>query len=323
MTTSRHHNLNFRVTLASVSVASVLSVAKLWALGETAALSVGASLADSALDLMVSLAGLWAVIYAARPPDEDHAFGHSSAEDLAALGQAVFILIAAAVIAAAAVLRLTGMVEAEIAAEGHGAAVMALSVLLTIGLVLWQTRVVRTTGSRVVTADRLHYLGDLLPNIGAILSLWASAAFGLVQIDAIVALAAAAILAIGAVRIGAGGWDALMDRAADPETVAGIEALAATWPGIEGYHDLQTRRAGTKVFVNLHVEIDGELPLREAHDIGAGLRAAIMARYPQCDVIIHKDVARTQVAGGSQEAPTSPRPASSASTPGSRPRKAR
>ena len=83
-----------------------------------------------------------------------------------------------------------------------------------------------------------------------------------------------------------------MDRTADPAVVAGIAALATTWPGVHGYHDLKTRTAGSRVFVNLHIELNGEQTLREAHSIGAGLRRAILAAYPQTDVIIHKDVAK-------------------------------
>jgi ferrous-iron efflux pump FieF len=170
--------------------------------------------------------------------------------------------------------------------------VMALSIVLTLGLVLWQGRVARKTGNRVVQADRLHYLGDLLPNIGAILSLWAASRFGMGQIDSVVALGAAAVLAVGAVRIGKAAFDALMDRRADPALIEGVAAIARDWPGLHGFHDLKTRTAGSRVFVNIHIELDGDLPLRQAHDIGAGLRRAIIAAYPQADVIIHKDVAR-------------------------------
>ena len=284
--------LNLSAAVASVCVAGVLVALKLWAYGATDALSVAASLADSAMDLMMSLGAAAAILYAAKPADEDHAFGHTSAEDLAALGQASFILISAAVITYAAVSRLYAPGLGTLQAEGRGMAVMGVSVLLTLGLVLWQGRVARRTGNRVVQADRLHYLGDLLPNIGAIASLWASRQFGLGQIDSVVALGAAGLLALGALRIGKGAFDALMDRRADPAIVAGIAAIAAGWPGVHGYHDLKTRTAGSRVFVNLHIELDGDQTLRQAHDIGAGLRRAILAAYPQTDVIIHKDVAR-------------------------------
>lgn len=284
--------LNYSAGLASVGIAAALVMLKLWALSATGALSVAASLADSAMDLMVSLGAMAALIYAAKPADEDHAFGHTSAEDLAALGQALFVLISAGVIAWAAISRLLAPEVGQLRDQGAGMMVMAASVALTLGLVWWQGRVARRTGSRVVAADRLHYLGDLLPNIGAIISLWASKALGLASIDSIVALGAAGLLVIGAVRIGRGAWDALMDRTADPQIVEGIAKIAHDWPGVHGFHDLKTRTAGSRVFVHLHIELDGAQSLHEAHAIGAALRRAILEAYPQADVIIHKDVAR-------------------------------
>jgi ferrous-iron efflux pump FieF len=268
----------------------VLVALKLWALAETNALTVAVSLADSAVDLMVSLGAIAAIVYAAKPADEDHAFGHSSVEDLASLTQAAFIAISAIVIALASVQRLLSDEPVTLAAQGRGMVVMVISILLTAGLVLWQGRVARRTGSRVVAADRLHYLGDLVPNVGAIVALWASSSLGLGQVDSVVALAASGMLGFGALRIGRGAWDALMDRAADPEVIAGIAQIAAGWPGVHGHHDLKTRTAGSRIFVNLHIELDGDQSLREAHAIGAGLRRAILAAYPQADVIIHKDV---------------------------------
>ena len=284
--------LTVSAVLASVAVAAVLVALKIWALTATGALSIAASLTDSALDLIMSLAAAAALIYAARPADEDHAFGHSSAEDLAALAQASFIAISAGIIGWAAVERLRAPVPAALQDEGLGMAVMAISVVLTLALVWWQGRVARRTGSRVIAADRLHYMGDLLPGLGAIAALWVSAVWGISGVDAGVALIAAVIMLIGAIKIGKGAFDALMDRRADPAVIAGIAAIAAGWPGVQGHHDLKTRTAGRLIFVHLHIELDGDLPLREAHAIGAALRRAILDAYPQADVIIHKDVAQ-------------------------------
>ncbi len=287
----RDTKLTLTAGLASVTVSAVLVGLKLWALAATGALSIAASLADSALDLMMSLAAAAALIYAARPADEDHAFGHSSAEDLAALAQSLFITASALLIAWAAAARLSSPQVAELASEGLGMTVMAVSIGLTLALVWWQGRVARATGSRVVAADRLHYLGDLLPGIGAIVALWVSKAWGLANVDAMVALAAAGVMLFGAAHVGKGAWDALMDRRADPAVIEGIAAIACNWPGVHGFHDLKTRTAGRRIFVHLHIELDGEQTLRQAHDIGAGLRRAILQAYPQADVIIHKDVA--------------------------------
>ena len=290
------HDPDTRLTvtagLASVAVAFVLVALKVWALAATGALSIAASLADSALDLIMSLAAAAALIYAARPADEDHAFGHTSAEDLAALAQACFIALSAGIIGWVAIARLMAPEPPVLHDEGLGMAVMAVSLSLTLALVWWQGRVARRTGSRVIAADRLHYIGDLLPGMGAIVALWVSARWGISGVDAGVALVAAVVMLVGAAKIGKGAFDALMDRRADPEVIAGIAAIANDWPGVQGHHDLKTRTAGRRVFVHLHIELDGDLPLREAHAIGAALRRAILQAYPQADVIIHKDVAQ-------------------------------
>jgi ferrous-iron efflux pump FieF len=286
----QRNRLTFSAGFASVAVSATLVALKLWALAETGALSIAASAADSAIDLMMSLGAAAAIVYAARPADEDHAFGHTSAEDLAALAQAAFIVVAAVVIGWGAVNRLLAPEPTRLQAEGWGMAIMLVSILLTLALVWWQGRVARATGNRVVAADRLHYLGDLVPGVGALIALWASSRFGMGSVDSVIALGAAVFMVLGAVRIGKAAWDALMDRSADPAILAGISEIARDWPGVRDFHDLKTRTAGSRIFVNLHIELDGDQSLRDAHAIGASLRREIIRRFPQTDVIIHKDV---------------------------------
>lgn len=284
--------LNLSAGGASVLVAVLLVGLKLWALGETGALSIAASLTDSALDLVVSLTGLLAILYAARPADEDHAFGHTSVEDLAALGQGLLVTVSAIVIGWSAIERLLSDTPPPLIAEGAGMIAMGISMVLTIALILWQRAVVARTGNRVVAADSLHYISDLLPNIGAIIALAASSAFGLVAVDSVIALAAALLLLFGAWRIFKGAFDALMDRRANPAHIAQIAAIVEGWPEVQGYHDLKTRMAGNRMFVQVHVELDGTQTLHRAHGIGAGLKHEILQAFPNADVIIHKDPAR-------------------------------
>jgi ferrous-iron efflux pump FieF len=284
----RAHRLNLSAGIASVAVAVVLVALKLWALAATGALSVAASLVDSALDLLASIAAQVGIRYAARPPDADHPFGHSSVEDLVALGQSVVVAGSALAIGWSAIGRFREPRPLE--AEAAGVAALAVSIALTGALVLWQSRVAARTGSKIVAADRLHYLSDLWPGLGAIAALWA-AAHGALWVDPAVALAACAALLYGARRIGLGAWHALMDREADPATLARIEAVLRGYPGLAGWHDLKTRTAGTRVFVQVHVEIDGDLTLRDAHAIAARLRRDLIAAIPQADVIIHQDPA--------------------------------
>ncbi len=284
-----HRRLNLSAGIASVTVAIALIALKLAALIATGALSVAASLADNVLDLVMSAGALAAIAYAARPADQDHAFGHTSAEDLAAFLQAIIVLGSAGLIGALAIGRLVAPEPPAIAAEGVGIAVMLVSLVLTGALVLWLRFVARRTGNRVVAADSLHYLSDLLPTAGVLVALAASALWGVGHVDTVIALLAALWLAVSGLRIGRGAWDALMDRSADEAVLERIRAIADDWPGLAGWHDLKTRTAGSRLFISLHVEIDGRITLNEAHAVADGLEHALEAAFPDAEVIIHTD----------------------------------
>jgi ferrous-iron efflux pump FieF len=278
--------LNLSAGLASIAVAVTLVALKGWALLATGALSVAASLVDSLVDLIASSAALLGILYAARPPDDDHTFGHNSIEDLVALGQAALVTASAGAIGWQAVGRLRE--PQALSAEAAGLGVMLAATGLTLALVLWQGHVARRTGSRIVAADRLHYLSDLLPNLGAILALLAAGA-GILWLDPVTALLACVVLLWGARRIGSAAWHALMDRQADPALVRRIAGIVAAHPGLAGFHDLRTRTAGSRLFIQVHIELDGAQSLREAHAVGAALRKKLLKAFPDADVIIHKD----------------------------------
>ncbi len=283
---ARRHRLNLSAGFASILVAILLVAGKLWAGYVTGSLAVAASLIDSVLDIIASTGGLAAIIYAARPPDAKHGFGHGSIEDLVALGQALLVTGSAGYIAWRALDRIGE--PPPLAAEGFGLVVMAGSVVLTLALVLWQSLVARRTGSRIVAADRLHYLSDLLPSIGAMIAL-AGAARGHRWLDPVIAIIACLVLIWGAIGIGRPAWNALMDARADPALIRRIERILGEHPGVRGFHDLRTRTAGSRVFVQVHVELDGDQSLDAAHAIAAELRLRILEMEPGADVIIHQD----------------------------------
>lgn len=284
-----HRRLNLSAGIASVTVALALIGLKLWALAVTGALSVAASLVDNALDLLMSLGALVAIAYAARPADRDHAYGHTSAEDLAALMQAAVVLVSAGLIGVLALGRLAAPQPPVLQAETAGIVAMLASVLLTGGLVLWQRHVARRTGNRVVAADSLHYLSDLVPTLGVLAALVASSLWGVTRLDAAVALVAALWLAWTGIGVGRGAWDALMDHAAPEPVLARIRAEADGWPGVLAWHDLKTRTAGSRLFIALHVELDGRQSLNAAHAVADGLEHALQAEFPGAEVIIHLD----------------------------------
>ena len=240
------------------------------------------------VDLLASAAGLVGIVYAAKPPDEDHSFGHSSAEDLVALGQALLVTASAGLIGWNAVRRLAAPAAAQ--RRGRGACGDGgLDRRSPLGLVLWQGRVARRTGSRIVAADRLHYLArpaaDARRDGGAGRLVAASASAGSTRWSrsspAPSWCSARADRARGLERAdGPGGGPGAPRRG---------RAIIARYPGVLGFHDLKTRTAGSRIFIQVHLELDGAQSLRAAHAIGAGVRHALLAAVPNSDVIIHKD----------------------------------
>jgi len=275
-------------TYASTATAVLLLLAKLVAWWMTDSLSLLGSLMDSSLDLLASLVNMVAVRHALEPADHEHRFGHGKAESLAGLAQATFVAGSAAFLVLQALWRLwrpQPLGEVEV-----GIGVMLLSIVATAGLVAFQTYVVRRTDSTAVAADRLHYKTDLLMNLGVIAAL-GLAHFGWPGFDALFALAIAAYIFHSAWEIARRALDHLMDRELPHEDRERIKAIVRAHPEVRGMHDLRTRRAGNAIFVQLHLELDDDLPLIEAHRIADEVEAEIRKAYPQAEVIIHEDPA--------------------------------
>lgn len=289
MTTNAEHQRLLRlVTRASLSVASILVLAKAVAWWMSGSVSLLAGLTDSMLDAVASFLNLLAVHYALRPADDDHRFGHGKAEALAGMAQALFIAVSAVLIGLQAVERLQS--PQPLGATGAGIAVMLLSLVLTVALLAFQRKVIRVTGSTAVRADSLHYRSDLLLNSSILLALLL-ARFGWPQLDAIFGLAIALYILWSAVQIARESTSILMDQELPGEVVERMQALALAIPGVQGVHDLRTRMSGSHWFVQLHLELPGELPLHEAHALCVQASAAIRESYPRADVMVHADPA--------------------------------
>jgi len=163
-------------TYAAVSVATALIGVKLWAWIATGSMSMLASLVDSTLDFVASGLNLLAVRHALTPADEEHRFGHGKAEALAGLGQAAFIGGSAAFLLFQSLDRL--IQPAPVTQTALGLGVMGLSLVMTIGLVVFQRYVMRRTRSLAIGADQLHYSTDIFTNIGVIIAFVLSGLWG-------------------------------------------------------------------------------------------------------------------------------------------------
>lgn len=272
---------------ASVAVAVTLILGKLvaWILTDSVALL--GSLIDSALDAGASLVNLLAIRHALTPADREHRFGHGKAEALAGLAQAAFVMGSAAflVLEAAGRLRRPQPIEAgEI-----GIAVIAVSIVLTLLLVLFQHYVIRRTDSVAIRGDSLHYRGDLLMNLAVIAALVLSSQYGWLIADPLFGFAVGAYLVYGAWSIFRGARDHLMDRELPDEVRQQIREIAGAHPKVLSLHDLRTRSSGINTFIQLHLELDPDMSLIEAHDVSDEVEAMIRAVFTDAEVIIHQD----------------------------------
>jgi len=166
--------------------------------------------------------------------------------------------------------------------------VMVISIVATLGLVLFQRHVLARVDSIAIRADSMHYRTDLLVNASVILALWLSSV-GWPGFDPLLAIAIAIYILYSVVGILRQSLDQLMDRELPGLERNKIEGIARSHPQVRGMHDLRSRRSGTASFLQLHLELDDELSLLDAHTIADEVEASIVAAYPGAEVLIHID----------------------------------
>lgn len=283
------HRLLRLATHAAVTVAVVLTLVKLAAWLSSGSVALMSSMVDSLLDCLASSLNWLAVRHALSPPDRDHRFGHAKAEPLAGLGQAMFVGGSAVFLLYEAAQRL--LHPAPLGQTGPGIAVMVLAIALTAALVVLQRRAIAATGSIAISADSLHYIGDLLANLAVIAALVLASKPGWLWLDPTMAACIAVLILSSAWQIVSRACSQLMDRELSEAERSRILAIAVDHPHVKAVHDLRTRRAGMSTFIQLHLEMDPNLALIEAHHIADEVERAILAAFPNAEVIIHQDPA--------------------------------
>jgi ferrous-iron efflux pump FieF len=245
------------------------------------------SLIDSALDLVSSLITFVAIRMALTPADADHRFGHGKAEALAGVAQAGFIAASAGGLLLTVADRF--LHPRPVQQELVGAAVSAVAIVLTFGLMLFQSHVVRRTRSMAISADRAHYTTDFVTNIAVGIGLWVSVRFAEPLVDLAVAVGVALYLGSGAWHIGRHAIDVLMDRELPPEDRQKILDIVRRHPGVRSVHDLRTRSSGLHQFIQLHLVLHPTMSLGRAHVMSDSVETTIREAFPQAEVIVHID----------------------------------
>lgn len=278
-----------RATYASVAVAFALISIKFVAYILTGSVALLSSLIDSVLDSLASVLNLIAVSHSLSPADKEHRFGHGKAEPLAGLGQATFIMGSSLFLIFEAINRFVNPRQIE---HGNiGILVMLVSLVATIALVSYQRHVVKQTGSLAIQADSIHYLSDITLNVGVILALLISSYTGWTMADPIAAMIIAIYIVYSAWQIVRQSLDQLMDKELSDQDRQKIKAIAVAHPDVISLHELRTRASGKDIFIQTHLEMDGELSLMQAHHIADEVEEKLQAAFPNADIIIHQDPA--------------------------------
>lgn len=274
-------------TYASVSVALLLVSIKALAWFTTDSVAVLSSLIDSLLDVLASCVTLFAVRKAQEPADREHRFGHGKAEPLAALAQSAFVAGSAALLLFEAGHRF--IQPSAVERPELGIAVIAFTIVVTLALVAFQHWVLRRIGSIAISADSLHYKGDLLMNAAVIAALVLGGWFGWRYADPAFATAIGIYILINASTIVREALDMLMDRELPDDDRERIYEIARAHPETHRAHDLKTRRSGQMTFIQMHLEMDPNISLQRAHQISDEVENLILRAYPDAEVIIHQD----------------------------------
>lgn len=273
-------------TYASVSVAISLILAKLIAWFMTDSVSMLATLIDSTLDALAAIINMIAVRHALTPADKDHRFGHGKAEALSGLGQATFIAGSAGFLMLEAFGRFfhpqaPGSIEI-------GIGVMIFSIAATLGLLTIQKHVISKTNSTAIKADSLHYKTDLYMNASVIAALLL-AVYGWPGFDAVFGIGIGIFVLYSAWEIVQHAIGDLMDKELSSEERQQIVDIVVSHPKARGMHDLRTRKSGVTYFIQLHLELDDNLLLKQAHRIADEVEASLCKAFPNSEIIIHQD----------------------------------
>ena len=268
-------------------VAAVLTIGlKLGAYLLTGSVGLFSDAAESVVNLVAAVAALWALLYAARPPDEEHAFGHNKAEYFSSGLESALILIAAGWIGATAWGRLVD--PQPLQNVGIGLSITLVAAALNGGVALVISRAGRRLRSITLRADAQHLLTDVWTSLGVVLGIVTVQLTGWLVLDPLIALLVAANILWTGVSLLRDTAQGLLDRALPPEDQEAIQKIISRYEerGIQ-FHALRTRASGPRRFISMHVLVPGEWTVQRGHDLSEQIERDLAAVLPQSTFFIH------------------------------------
>jgi cation diffusion facilitator family transporter len=276
-----------RVLWITLALNAIVSLGKIIVGRITHSMAMEADGFHSLTDGLNNIVGLVITTFAYAPPDPGHPYGHRKFETAAALFIGLALLTVAFRVVEQA---LSAVTHPHMPLVGLASWAVMISTLIANLFVAWyEGREGRRLGSEYLTADAAHTRSDIYVSLGVLAS-FAGARAGAPWVDPLVAVAIAAFIAVLAVRILIGSFNVLTDRAVIPADQ--ITPVVLGVAGVRACRDIRSRGGPDAVWVDLVVHVDGEMSLREAHDVADQIESALVQARPEIvDVVVHLEPA--------------------------------
>ncbi|CAN5756141.1 cation diffusion facilitator family transporter [soil metagenome] len=255
-----------RYAWLSISAAVTTIGLKLGAYYLTGSVGLFSDAAESVVNLVAAVAALWALTFAVRPPDEEHAFGHNKAEYFSSGLESALIIFAAAWIGVTAWGRLLD--PQPLQNVGLGLSVTLVAAAVNGGVALVLLRAGRRLRSITLRADAQHLLTDVWTSVGVVLGVVMVQLTGWLVLDPIIGLVVAANIVWTGIRLLNDTAHGLLDTALPPEELEKISGVLSRHEGGDvNFHAVRTREAGQRRFVSMHVLVPGRWTVKRGHDL--------------------------------------------------------
>lgn len=274
-----------RASYASIITGIIILIIKILGWIKSDSIALFASLVDSLLDITSSCINAIAIQIALSPPDNNHRFGHNKVQDLAIFGQSVFFISSGAFTMFISLKKITQ--EHTIQNFEQGIISMALCTVLCLILVAYQSYVIKKTNSSIIKSDRMHYIADSASDVAVVVSIFGSQYFN--KLDAILGIMISLYIIFSAIHLLKKSVNNLIDTEFSDQDKAKIFQILRNNQNILGVHELKTRYAGDKGFIQMHIDLEPNMSLVQAHHISEELAQELIEAFPHSEVIIHQD----------------------------------
>ena len=284
-----------RITIVSMVVTTFMGAVESLAgllFGSVAFVAAGV---DALADTVTSVGVIVGLRVSKRPPDAEHLYGHRQAETLASMALAVVLFLAGIRVAYSAVERLYlgAAVQATLELSLFG----VLAIFLLGALANKKIRTGRQTGNLSVVADGYHTLSDSASALAVFVGL-IFVRQGYPQVDPIIALGISVLITWWSLRIGRDALNILMGVSPGPEVMANIREVCRSVPGVIDCHRCRARRVGSRILADLHVLVDPEMSIEDAHEIATQVERRLKAKVKGlASVVVHVEPHRGKPCG--------------------------